>query len=613
MSAFKRLKESDVVTLPIVANKNWKFNFTGVYGANPDTSSGLVVYTGQNMTGSFNPSTDPLTYNQYSRLVYDMINHNYYQLYSDLLNTQSLASGLYYESASQYRPTGSYFNYNSNPNMVKNFPTGANELIRIFDIKQSIYGNKINPGTFILSASSYYIVDDTYGNLIDIFNSSSYIGNIFYEQGLAIITSQDYKWIVPIPPIATNIYYRFLNVDTDKIISSSLAGCYTNMSSSIDPSSFTLISSSLHLFPEYTILSGSNDNIFINNDDILGNTPGTYQLLFTVKDTLGLPSNTASITMDIYSLPLIVGMSSSPTQSYFPNELLLCNPTSSIDTLITINYGIPDYEIFVKKNNNLIYHNFTDDFGAGTIYLDLGQLTTGSYLATVVDASNTPTNFPFSITPKIDFDTNITYNDSPLSSSVLIYNIVNRSGTGSGLYNYNIYSGSISLTGSIPSSSVPNILVFVPNPIINQLWNIRVTESGSGCYNEYTEIIRGRYFTYSGSFCQRNPNIEWDVAYPNTSSAASTFELYVNNVFITSSVAAGFGASTEGSWEVNMGDNVTFVFIQSGSQAFYQVYEQSTNSTIAFDTIGSSSTYATYSYNTTILDPNLLYGLSIIN
>ena len=121
----------------------------------------------------------------------------FYQSYTSSLNTSSLMNSIYYESASQQRPTASYFIYNDKDNLIKSFPTGANEGIRVLSVNQSIYGNKILPNTFQVSSSKYNVRDDGFGNLFDYSGSTTHIGNIFYAQGIAIITSQDYQLMFP--------------------------------------------------------------------------------------------------------------------------------------------------------------------------------------------------------------------------------------------------------------------------------------------------------------------------------------------------------------------------------------------------------------------------------
>jgi hypothetical protein len=107
-------------------------------------------------------------------------------------------------------------------NYIKFFPTGANETIEVVSVNQSTFGNKILPTTFIVSSSTVLIVDDGYGNLLDIkgatgtyindgyFNVAgyftdnvpqpdTYIGNIFYAQGTAVITNQSYQSVLSSP------------------------------------------------------------------------------------------------------------------------------------------------------------------------------------------------------------------------------------------------------------------------------------------------------------------------------------------------------------------------------------------------------------------------------
>jgi hypothetical protein len=213
MSSFKKLIKSDISVVPYEANKQWTI-------ASSSFDSYLKIYEGTNIIGTFNPSTDPTTTDgQYKRLIYNQVNHLYYQTYTGSLNTSSLANSIYYESASQQRPTASYFIFNDKSELIKNFPTGANETIQVISVNQNVYGNKILPYTFVISSSVDFIVDDGFGNLLvlegsaesyinngyfdavgyfadNIVSAGSYIGNIFYAQGIAIITDQSSQNVI---------------------------------------------------------------------------------------------------------------------------------------------------------------------------------------------------------------------------------------------------------------------------------------------------------------------------------------------------------------------------------------------------------------------------------
>jgi hypothetical protein len=207
MSSFKKLSKADVTTVPYAANKQWNLVYNG--GINDE----YAVYS-VGINESFLTNQSVTANGQYQSLIYSEINHLFYQSYTDILDTGSLMFNINtYESASQQRPTASYFNYNNNPLLVKQFPTGASQTIGVLSINQSIFGSKILPNTFYISSSQTFIADDGYGNLYDIqgyqddylssgFINSSYfsdttpgvgpilVGNIFYAHGIVVVTNQ---------------------------------------------------------------------------------------------------------------------------------------------------------------------------------------------------------------------------------------------------------------------------------------------------------------------------------------------------------------------------------------------------------------------------------------
>lgn len=265
MASFKRLNRSDVISVPYVANKNWVFE----YCPYPENDQYIKIYKGTNVTGSFSLDLDPVTEGQYERLVYSQINHLFYQNFTSSLSTSSLESSLYYDAMTQTRATHSYFNYNDNPLLIKTFPTGAMEGIRVLSINQDLYGQQLLPYHFELSSSAYYIKDDGMGNLIDYKNSNVQIGNIFYSHGLVTITNQNYQLMFPVPPLAHYKEVNYLDTDTNRII---------NLSSSVDGRGGIINTGSL-------VLSDYNYSLFTNNNN--GTTTfsnvglGTYQTHFT--------------------------------------------------------------------------------------------------------------------------------------------------------------------------------------------------------------------------------------------------------------------------------------------------------------------------------------------
>ncbi len=196
MGAYKQFLASDIVVTPFEVNKAFSFE-----GASALTASdvGIDRFLGTNLTSSFNPSTDPTTgqvSTQYQRLVYDSIKQLYYSnylssSYGDSVNTGSIFPGSNTAGDVLVGTTpsdGRYFNYlQTTISYPKYFPTGSGDVIGVISIPSRLYGDYIQPNSFILSTISGSIIDDGEGNLLD--NSLEIIGNIFYYQGIAVITT----------------------------------------------------------------------------------------------------------------------------------------------------------------------------------------------------------------------------------------------------------------------------------------------------------------------------------------------------------------------------------------------------------------------------------------
>jgi hypothetical protein len=196
MGAYKQFLASDIVVTPFEVNKAFSFE-----GASALTASdvGIDRFLGTNLTSSFNPSTDPTTgqvSTQYQRLIYDSIKQLYYSnylssSYGDSVNTGSIFPGSNTIGNVLVGTTpsdGRYFNYlQTTISYPKYFPTGSGDIIGVISIPSRLYGDYIQPNSFYLSTISGSVIDDGEGNLLN--QSSEIIGNIFYYQGLAVITT----------------------------------------------------------------------------------------------------------------------------------------------------------------------------------------------------------------------------------------------------------------------------------------------------------------------------------------------------------------------------------------------------------------------------------------
>ena len=172
MSSFKKLSKSDVTVVPYGANKYWTFTRS----TSPTYSS---INQGTNVSGLFSKNSDPISNGQYERLVYNTINQLFYQSITSSLNTSSLASSIYYESASQQRPTSSYFIYNDSSNFINNFPTNIAQTIQVLAVNADVYGSKVLPNSILITGTSINISDDGFGNLYNTYSTKTHVGIYF--------------------------------------------------------------------------------------------------------------------------------------------------------------------------------------------------------------------------------------------------------------------------------------------------------------------------------------------------------------------------------------------------------------------------------------------------
>lgn len=265
MSTFKRIHSENISVIPYEANKTYDLTYDKLPNICQNGSDDdIKILTGQKISTNFVADFEPMTQNQYQKSVYNTINKLYYNKFS------------------------SSFDYDSNNELIKNFPSNENSFIRVIQIPQSKYGNNIFPNNFELNSDIFSIKDDGNGNLFDTnYSPSIHVGNIFYNQGLAIITNQDYKCLFPIEPTIFNKKYSFYINDVKNIdlLSDSISYCNQR----IIPNTVELI-------------NYGADFLFTLSNGILNftqNNVGTYFAQFLVKDSLNICSNIATIEIEI--------------------------------------------------------------------------------------------------------------------------------------------------------------------------------------------------------------------------------------------------------------------------------------------------------------------------
>lgn len=198
--ASNSLKISDVLTTPI------KLKYSASYESSSLAASGIQVLKGYNGPVTITGSIPQTTLNYWSA------RHLYYSNYlTGSFPVSASSADNYLQSTAASGSDDANLRY---------FPTQSNAEITIFSIPVGVFGQRISRNSFVLSSSLYTIGDDGNGNLRELnpvyvpyilngyftpdhyFVSSSsiygeYVGNIFYNQGIAVITSPTYQAFFP--------------------------------------------------------------------------------------------------------------------------------------------------------------------------------------------------------------------------------------------------------------------------------------------------------------------------------------------------------------------------------------------------------------------------------
>jgi len=153
-------------------------------------SASVITYfkngTNDIVTGSY----------EYQRLVYDSIKQLYYSnyqtsVYGDLVSRPILIPGRDSEG-DRYVGLSSnqaYDNYlQSNLTYPRFFPTGSNALIGVISIPNTLFGDYIEPNSFLLQTPSGSYIDDGEGNIV---SGSQIVGNIIYPHGIIVLVGDE--------------------------------------------------------------------------------------------------------------------------------------------------------------------------------------------------------------------------------------------------------------------------------------------------------------------------------------------------------------------------------------------------------------------------------------
>jgi hypothetical protein len=205
MGAWKQFLASDIIITPFEVNKGFSFSEDEF----SDSDVQINRFLGVNNLGTFYPTTAAKTganNNQYQTLVYNSIKELYYSnfltaSYGDNATTSSILPGE--DEAGNViigssNPTGRFDNYlQSTLTPYRYFPTGSSDKILVFSIPNFLFGDYIQPSSFIwddTGDTGVVFTDDGEGNILasgSISGDGQIVGNIIYTHGIIVLTNED--------------------------------------------------------------------------------------------------------------------------------------------------------------------------------------------------------------------------------------------------------------------------------------------------------------------------------------------------------------------------------------------------------------------------------------
>ena len=199
MSAWKQFLTSDIIVTPFTVNKGFSFPYSQWVTGSDGQLVGIDRFYGTNVNWFEDKSTTGTLSTEYQALIYQSAKQLYYSNFLSSSTGDNVAQPVLFPGSD---PSGDvliggvegplYDNFLQSTLVPNRFwPTSSGAEILIMSVPSKLYGDYIVPNSFNwycgVPGVKGAIVDDGQGNLL---SGSTYIGNIIYTHGLAILTAQ---------------------------------------------------------------------------------------------------------------------------------------------------------------------------------------------------------------------------------------------------------------------------------------------------------------------------------------------------------------------------------------------------------------------------------------
>jgi len=264
------IKRSEVSTTPIL------LKYSASYDSSSFTANGITVNRGINT--SFN--TDGVTY-----LNYALVKQLYYQ---EFLTGSTLFSASYWNPSIQSTAASGTFD-----NDFRYFPTSSSAQVTVIGIPRTSFGEQIARKSLLITGSTYRLIDDGNGNVIDSKNSYSHVGNVLYSQGVIIITDEEYQnAMIPYsgPPTTTTTTTSTTSTTTTGVPTTTTST--TSTTTTAAPTTTTSTTSTTTLAPTTTSTTTSTTTAAPTTTSTTTTTTTSACTSYTVSDNPDASSST---------------------------------------------------------------------------------------------------------------------------------------------------------------------------------------------------------------------------------------------------------------------------------------------------------------------------------
>ena len=221
MSAFKQFLASDVIVTPFEVNKGFTFPTSQFATGSDGQLVGIDRFLGKNVNWYTDQSTTGTLTTEYASLVYSSIKQLYYSNFISSSTGDNVARPILYPGSDVSGDVliggvesplyDNFLQSTLTPNRY--WPTGSSEMVAIVSIPSKLFGDYIQPNSFVFEySSSLTIVDDGEGNLNSSASFSWDTGELeyfYYSESVVFKTFDNSTQITLGAPISLPTGYTF--------------------------------------------------------------------------------------------------------------------------------------------------------------------------------------------------------------------------------------------------------------------------------------------------------------------------------------------------------------------------------------------------------------------